>query len=128
MSEKQVLWAIKIPRSLKQRVRHHIKKSDDWTMKAFAIKSVEYLLRSEQPIRDGKGNSSPLLIQVYPDFDKRARTLARTNYPSMSCLIRTAILKQLILEEQEENRGKWTPPKSHEDLLINLLCGKIVRI
>ena len=73
LTEKYVLWAIKMPRSLKERLRTHTSKHEDWTMTAFAKKSVEYLLRTEEPLQDGKGNSEPLMMYVYPDFDKRMK-------------------------------------------------------
>ena len=117
-----------MPRSLKERVRMHISKHEDWTMTAFAKKSVEYLLRTEEPLQDGKGNSSPMLVYVHPDFDKRMKSLAYANYPSVSCLIRTAIITQLVIEEQKENHGKWIPPSSPDGFLINLLHGKIAVI
>ena len=128
MKEENVIWVIKIPKTLKERVRSHVSKNDDWSMSAFTQKAVEYLLRSEKPLQIEMGNSSPLVVSVPPDFDRRMRTLAVTNYPSISCLIRTAILTQLILEEQEKNQGQWTPPTSSEQFLINMLHGKIIVI
>ena len=128
LTEKYVLWAIKMPRSLKERVRTHTSKHEDWTMTAFAKKSVEYLLRTEEPLQDGKGNSSPMLVYVHPDFDKRMKSLAYANYPSVSCLIRTAIITQLVREEQNEKCGRWIPPASQKRLVIDLLHGKIAVI
>lgn len=128
MTKKYMLWNIQMPRLLKEKVRAHVSKHDDWTMSAFVQKSVEYLLRSEEPLNDGKGNASPLLVQVHPDFDRRMRALANANYPSISCLIRTAIITQLIREEQEKNHVQWTPPTSQDDFFINLLNGKIAVI
>ena len=69
-----------------------------------------------------------MLVQVHPDFDKRMKTLANANYPSISCLIRTAIITQLVIEEQEENQGKWMPPASPDEFPIRLLHDRIAVI
>lgn len=108
-------------------IKQHISRQEDWTITAFVIKSVEYLLREEKQNTKYE-NNTPIVLQVPINLNQRVNALSKTNYPSKSCLIRTAILTQILREQLAETKGKWTAPKGETDLTINLLHNRSIFI
>jgi hypothetical protein len=89
-------WLLNVPKQLDKQVRDHIEKYDI-SLADFVRKSVGYLLNEESPEPNGK--KAMWLIGVHPELDKTMRELAEANYPSMSALIRYAVITQLQKEE-----------------------------
>lgn len=97
--KKKKVWIVRVSKQLDKQTRDHVKKYD-WTLTGFIRKSVGYLLNSEAPEPDGNNNSILWVVQVHPSLDDSMRKLAKSNYPSMSNLIRYAVALQLSREER----------------------------
>jgi len=91
-------WVIKVSKQLDKQTRDHVNKYG-WSLAGFVRKSVGYLIESEAPELDGSNKSVLWVIQVHSELDDSMRKLAKSNYPSMSDLLRYAVCLQLSREE-----------------------------
>ena len=99
---KPTVWALLVSPTLDKQTRKHIAKTKYDSLAQFIRTAVRNLL--EQETLEPEGNIKPVFwnLNVPPSLDKRMRRLAKTNYSSVSDMIRVAVRKQL----ERENSGK----------------------
>lgn len=104
---KPKIWNLLVSPTLDKQTRKHIAKTNHDSLAEFIRTAVHNQL--EQEIPEAEGNIKPVywLLQVPPSLDSQMRAMAKTNYTSMSDLIRVAVRKQL----RRENSGKEEPIK-----------------
>jgi hypothetical protein len=89
---------ILVSHQLNKRTREHIKKNG-LTISGFVRKAIASLLDSETP--EPKIIRRYWLIEFSTKLDNQIRQLAKTNYPSITSLIRRAVTIQLEKELAE---------------------------
>jgi len=99
---KPTVWALLVSPTLDKQTRNHIAKTKYDSLAQFIRTAVHNQL--EQEIPETEGNIKPVfwILQVPPSLDSQMRVMAKTNYTSISDLIRVAVRSQL----ERENSGK----------------------
>lgn len=110
---KPTIWALLVSPPLDQQTREHIDRTKYDSLAQFIRTAVRNLLETRK--LEPEGNTKPVFwnLLVPPSLDKKMRSLAKTNYTSMSDLIRVAVRKQL---EREEIAVTFSRDKKGDDL------------
>jgi Arc/MetJ-type ribon-helix-helix transcriptional regulator len=100
---KPTTWTLLVSPILNKQTRNHIAKTKYDSLAQFIRTAVRNLLEQETPEAEGKTNPVFWILNVPPILDKRMRSMAKTNFTSMSDLIRVAVRKQL--EREKSGKG-----------------------